>query len=431
MNAGAASPRRLAWVVLAHLFAGSVINYMDRAVMGVVMPQLRQDLELTHAEYGFAVNAFLVTYMVFYVLGGRVADRLGCRRTFLITLVCWSTASALHAWAQGLVSLCLFRALLGAGEGMFYPAAMRGAAEWFGPENRAKAVGIVLCGLSVGVLITPPMVAWLTLHYGWRVAFLLTGLVGYLLIPSWLSVHRRIRQAYGDSDPAPALALAADPTCGEAGLPLRGVLATRKYCFLLGARAFTDAVWYFYLFWIPGYFQEVRGFDLAQVGRWLWIPYLSADLGALAGAWVSSAFIQRGFGLDRSRKATLVGSAILAVIGSSAYYVGSRAVALALVSVVLFGHLSWSANMHTAISEVAHPRYVALLYGITGAAGTFLGAITQPLVGHAVDRVGYGPVFLTGAVFYVVAIALLFGAGRIERIGGGESSATIPRRAPA
>jgi ACS family hexuronate transporter-like MFS transporter len=402
-------------MVLGLLFVGSVVNYMDRAVLGVVMPQIRSDLLLTNADYGLAVNAFLVMYMIFYVVGGGVADRFGCRRTYLITVAFWSVASALHALARGLLSLSLFRALLGMGEGMFYPTALRGATEWFPPRTRAKAVGIVLCGLSVGVLITPPIVAWLTIHYGWRTAFALTGLSGFLLLIPWIGIHRKIRQSFGVADPAPAL---AEPQQADASdsIRLREVLTRRKYLCLLGARSLTDSAWYFYLFWISGYFQDERGFDLAAIGRRLWIPYLSADVGALVGAWVSSALITRGFGLDRSRKVTLMASASLCVVGAHAYVVGSSAWALGLISIGLFGHLAWSSNLHTAISEVAPPKYVALLYGITGASGTLLGAITQPLIGRTVDRVGYEPVFQAVAVLYLAAMALLLAAGKIERI---------------
>jgi ACS family hexuronate transporter-like MFS transporter len=148
---------RLAWMVVLLLFLGSVWNYLDRAVLGVVMPQLRRDLALTNTDYGVAVNAFLLLYMIFYILGGRLADSLGSRRTFTLTVVCWSVAHVLHALASGLRSLCLFRALLGIGEGGYYPTAMRGAAEWFAPKDRAKAVGILLCGLTMGTLVAPPL----------------------------------------------------------------------------------------------------------------------------------------------------------------------------------------------------------------------------------------------------------------------------------
>ena len=406
---------RLGWMVVLVLFAGSVNNYLDRAVLSVVIPQLRKDLSLTNADYGLAINAFLILYMVFYVLGGRLSDWLGCRRMFLMALIFWSTASTLHALVRGLASLCFFRALLGAGEGAFYPTAIRGVSEWFRPDNRAKAVGLLMCGITIGSLLTPPIVAWITLHYGWRASFLLIGASGFLLAFVWIYLHRIIRETFGTSDPVPAERIETqsqeidqeDLSAGEA-------LKRRKYWFVLSARAMTDASWFFYLFWIPGYFQAVRGFDLEKVGHLLWIPFFFANIGALAGAWVSSGLIRRGLSLNLSRKIVLVVSAVIAACGAGAYYVPIHSLAIAFVSLALFGHFSWATNIHTVITEISPKRSLAMLYGITGAFGTLLGAITQPLAGLVIDKQGYEIPFLAASLLYALAIVLLLSAGRIE-----------------
>ncbi len=406
---------RLAWRVAALLFAASVVNYIDRAVLAVVMPQVRQDLGLTATDYSLAVNAFLGMYMVAYILGGRVADRLGCRLTFLATIVFWSLASMAHAAVRGLGTLALFRALLGMGEAGFYPAAIRGAAEWFPPESRAKAVGLVLSALSVGTLLTPPLVALITLRYGWRASFVATGALGLLLVPPWVGLHRKIRRAYGTADPAPALNNA--PLQGaEDDVTLRQVLRARKYWCVLAARGCSDAAWYFYLFWMPGYFQEARGLTLEAVGRLLWIPYFSAGVGALAGAWAASGLIRRGLGLDRGRKTVLVASAALCFAGSWAWLPPGVPLALAMVSLALFAHQAWSTNIHTAITEISPPAHVSVLYGITGAAGTLMGAVVQSVVGPVVDHIGYDPAFVGAGSLYLAAVALLLAAGKIERI---------------
>jgi len=405
--------QRIPWLVVSLLFLGSVVNYMDRAVLGVLMPQVRRDLSLTNTDYALAVNAFLVMYMVFYILGGRLADRLGCRRTVTLTLLFWSLASMAHTMVRGLGSLALCRALLGAGEAGFYPAAMRGAAEWFPPESRAKAVGLFLSALSVGALLTPPAVAWLTIRYGWRAAFLATGALGLLLVPPWLLLHRRVRRIYGTPDPAPAR---QPETSHQTDLSLLEVLKRRKYWCMLTARAAGDAAWYFYLFWMPGYFQEVRQLDLATVGRLLWIPYFAAGLGALVGAWASSALLQRGLGLDRSRKSILFSSALLCILGASACFASGSYLALALVSLALFGHQSWSSNIHTVILEITPPAHVAVLYGITGSAGTLMGAVSQLVIGPVVDSTGYTPVFVGAGLLYALASLLLVAAGKIEPI---------------
>lgn len=391
-----------------------MINYLDRAVLGVVMPQIRKDLGLTHQEYGWAVNAFLMAYMLSYILGGRLADRFGCRRMVALTAGFWSLAGVAHALARGLGSLSLVRAMLGFGEAGFYPAAMRGVAGWFPPKDRAKAVGLFLSALSVGTLAAAPVVAWITGRYGWRASFLATGGLGFLLLPPWLRLHRRIRAVYGTADPSPAMP--DDPAPASAGVPLAHVLATRKYWCTLAARGCSDAAWYFYLFWMPGYFQEVRGMPLVSVGRLLWIPYFAAGIGAIVGAWTSSALIHRGYGLSRGRKLVLIPSAALATLGAAVYFVPSHSLAIAIVAVALFGHQSWSSNIHTAISEISPPAHVAVLYGITGAAGTLMGAVAQLVIGPVVDVAGYQSVFVGTGLMYVLAILLLSAAGKIEPI---------------
>src|SRR5262245_32604434 len=223
---------RFAWLIAIFFFAGSVLSFVDRAVLGVVMPQVRADLSLTNTEYSLATTSFLIMYMVFYVLGGQLTDRLGSRRTFSLNIIFWSVASMAHAAAQGLASLCVFRGLLGVGEGGFFPTAMRGIAEWFPAENRAKAVGLLMCGISLGMLVTAPLVAWITLHYGWRMTFLLTGSLGFLVIPPWLLLHRRIQEAYGTPDPSHSHTLVGESTANEGSL-LGQVLSRRKYWLFL------------------------------------------------------------------------------------------------------------------------------------------------------------------------------------------------------
>jgi MFS transporter, ACS family, hexuronate transporter len=412
-RAGLSQQQRLAWGIAAMLFAGSVFNYLDRSVLGVVMPQIRRDLHLTNQEYGWAVNAFLIAYMVSYIVGGRLADRFGCRRLVTWTVAFWSLAGVAHGLVRGLGGLALVRAVLGLGEAAFYPAAMRGVSAWFQPKDRAKAVGMFLSALSVGTLLSAPTVAWITGRCGWRVSFVVTGACGLILLPPWWLLHRRIARIYGAPDPSPALVR------GELQAPapaLARVLRTRKFACTLAARSCSDAAWYFYLFWMPGYFQEVRGMRLASVGQILWIPYLAAGLGALAGAWLSSALIHRGYSVDRGRKIVMLPSALLAAMGAGVYFAPGQMLPMAVMSVALFGHQAWSSNIHTAISEISPPTHVAVLYGITGAAGTLMGALTQMVIGPVVDTMGYRSVFVGAGLAYVLAAFLIFAAGKIEPV---------------
>jgi len=403
---------RHAWVLALLLCCGSVVNYLDRAVLGVLMQPVRAALSLSNTDYGFAVNTFLVAYAVFYVVGGRLADRFGYRRTISISLALWSLAAMAHGWARGFASLCLVRGLLGAGQGSFYPAAIRGTTEWFPGAQRAMAIGLLLAGLCVGTLITPPVAAWLFLKYGWRAAFLVTGAISLLLLPLWSLFHRPAGRGLTRTV-ADTGAMSAPP---EDVIPLGFVLRSGKYWSAVMARALSDSAWYFYLFWLPGYFQEVRGFDAAMLGESLWIPYGAAGLGALGGPWAAGVLIRRGVEPGRARKTVLVASACGCVLGALAFLPGS-AFALVLVCLALFAHLSWATNIHTVITEISPPGHTAVLYGISGATGTVLGAVAQPIIGWIVDTHGYTPAFLAAGSHYVLAAVLVIaGVGRIERI---------------
>lgn len=380
--------RGAGWVAML-LFAGSLVNYVDRAVLGVLMPELRRELGLTATGYAMAVNAFLVSYMLSYVLGGRIADKVGGRRAYTWSVSVWSVGAMAHAFVSGGLSLAACRAVLGIGQGGYYPAAIHVAAKWFPAERRASVIGLILSAISVGTLLTPPLAAWLTIQFSWRVAFLVTGGLGLLLLPPWLGLGR------------------GPETKGSGGGPLLPALRNRRYGMLLAARACSDSAWYFYLFWMPGYFQEVRGLSLAQAGALLWIPYLAAGTGALSGAAASGWLIGRGWEPQRARKALLTAGALVASTGATSCFTETVGVSLALVSLALFAHQFWSTNLHTAITEAVPPEQVAILYGITGAAGTLAGVFVQSAAGWLVDHGGYEGAFLMTSILYVTAAGLV------------------------
>jgi len=315
------------------------------------------------------------------------------------------------------MSLCGFRALVGIGQGGVYPTAMRGLTEQFGVENRAKAVGMFMTGANIGALITPPIASWITIHYGWRAALIVTGASGFVLLPLWSFFLKRVPTTSGErKSVSPGLSTKASKLSAEGEISLGEGLRHPKYIRLLASRAITDTVWYFYLFWIPAYFQAARGLSLGMVGALLWIPYFAAIWGALVGSWMNSALIRYGWTPDRSYKALLGVSGIICAISTVACFVESLSAAVALVSLALFGHMSWISNQHTVISEISPRKHIAVMYGITGAAGTLVGAISQPLIGWIVDSAGYKPIFVGCAGAFIIGMALLFGVGKIEPI---------------
>ncbi len=401
------------WILATIVAAASVFSYLDRAILGVVIPVVRRELVLDAVDYGIVLNTFLASYSVFYIVGGRLADRLGYRRMFPLCVAWWCFASVGHAFIQSRTGLIFTRGLLGIGEGGYFPTAMRALTEWFEPARRAKAIALLLCGSSLGMVITPPLVAWITLHTGWRGAFIITGGVGLLLVPIWAWFWR-----WSGIRPSPHT---------ESGISTKGsaheqdtlftAFCRRKFWCLLIARALTDAVWFFYVFWLPSYLQDARGYSLTRAGLLLAIPYICADAGAIMGAWASSILIKRGLSVTRSRTAIWVLSVLIFWCGTYAYFVASRSLALVLISLGLFGHMSWGTNLQTAITEASPERHVGALFGITGAAGTAAGAIAQLAFGYIVRGGSYGPAFFTCAVLYGIALisALISAASPVKR----------------
>lgn len=413
----------LRWWIAGLLVGASLLNYLDRTALGVASFHIKAELDLNAKQYALVTNSFLVAYTLSYLFGGMIVDRLGTRRSVALTLVWWSTANMAHALARGLGSLMGFRFLLGLGEAMFYPAAMRGIAEWFQPKDRSKPVGMILAGASLGALIAPIIVGYMMAlpGVGWRGAFVATGALGFVLLPLWLHFQRKPEEnplltetereylSHGAGSAVPH---------GERRWTVREVLSVRQAWVLLAARALTDASWYLLLFWLILYLQDSRGFTDLMVARYAWIPFATADVGALFGGWFSSSLIRRGMGITRARCVSMFGFALLMTASLAGFLMPSGApyLALALFSLATFGHMAWGANSLTLHSDLFPASRVATIMGITGAAGSMGGVVAALIVGKLVDDFhSYAPVFITTACLHpLAAIILVLGLRNIR-----------------
>lgn len=404
----------LRWWIAALLVGASVLNYLDRTALGVASSHIKDELHLNASQYALVINAFLVAYTLSYAFGGIIVDRLGTRRSVLITLAWWSAANMAHALVRGMADLMLFRFLLGLGEAMFYPAAMRAIAEWFQPKDRSKPVGMILAGASLGALLAPVIVGAMmaTPGVGWRGAFAATGGIGFLLLPAWLLLfHPPARHPW--ITPAERAYVEAGTGAAKARRPwsVRDVLAQPRAWILVLARGLTDASWFLLLFWMVLYLQRGRGFTDLMVAQYAWIPYATADLGAIFGGWFSSQLILRGVPLITARRRCMLGFASLMVLTLAGFLVppGVPFLALALFSIATFGHMAWGTNQLTLHSDLFPEERVATIMGVTGAAGSIGGIIAGQLMGGLVDHLGsYLPVFITTACLHPLAAMIVF-----------------------
>jgi ACS family hexuronate transporter-like MFS transporter len=384
------------WWVAGLLVAATTINYIDRQAIAVAAPAISGEFGLSALDYAWIPFAFLLAYAVMQVVAGAVVDRIGPRRGLSLSVVVWSLASAAHALATGVWSLVAWRVLLAIGEAGNFPAAIKAIARWFPVEERSLAVGWLNVGPGLGAVMAPPAIAALMLLWGWRGAFLATGLLGVGWWALWWWTY----------PPEPPNARGTD---AAAGVPWRALLARGDVWGLLLARFVSDGAFYFVTFWLPTYLATERGFGIAEIGLYAWMPFLAADLGAVAGGWLGARALANGVTLRRARLLVMWLGAVLVVGILPARTVASPYAALAWFSVAMLGIQVKASSLFTMPADLCPTRYAASLWGLTGAAGSLGGMAFQPLVGWLIDRVSYAPVFAIVATMHLVSCALVVG----------------------
>ncbi len=400
--------RHLRYYMVGLLFFASVISYVDRQTLSVNAPYIREDLGLSNTEYGYLVNAFLVAYTIGPIITGRLVDRMGSGLGLSLFIGWWSIAGMMHAATRGLSSLAVFRFLLGLGESGTVPAAMRTISEWFPAQERSFAVGLFAGGTAIGALISPPLVAFLTLSFGWRVCFLVTGALGFLWLIAW-------RLLYARPEDHPRLGpkekeLIYDgrlETAGEEKTSILDLLRYRKPWGIIVARFTVNPVWWFYLFWLPSYLSDERGFSLKAIGLFAWIPFLAADIGCFLGGWGSSWLLRRTGNLSYSRKIVLFLAAIGMLVGMPAAAVEEVWVCLALISVVTFSYGVWTTTEVTLCADILPSGAVGRMTGLSSTGSALGGILFTMLTGWLVDHFSYSPVFYLAGVIPLLGFALL------------------------
>jgi ACS family hexuronate transporter-like MFS transporter len=400
-------------LLLTLLLFSTTISYIDRQALSIAAPFLRSRFNMSNLNYSEVLFAFLLAYALFHPIMGRFIDWIGTRLGMALAIIFWSVASMLHATASGMWSFGFFRFLLGIGEAGNFPGCIKVVAEQIPADFRALATGVFNAGAGVGAIIAAPLVAWLIIISGWRATFLITGSLGFLWVLAWLLLYRLTRrQPEGKS-----VGKAKTPNEGAAVLPWKTLLGYRQVRGLMLARFITDPAWYFYLFWLPEYLHSARGFSLQQIGHFAWIPFLTANVGSLAGGWINTFFMRRGWSLNNARKVAMAGSAACMPLAIAAAYVSDAREAIAFVSLATFGHQAWSANVLTLPADLFPSRVVGSVYGLSGSSGSFGGMVFMLVIGGVVDHFSYAPVFVTVGVMHPVATAVLFLAiRRIELV---------------
>jgi MFS transporter, ACS family, hexuronate transporter len=399
----------LRWRMAVLIGAAIAISYFDRQTLPVAITAIQREIPITNIQFSQLQAAFLMAYALMYAGGGKLVDALGTRRGFLAIMIWWSLACASHALATGFGLLAVSRFLLGMGEGGGFPAATKAVAEWFSARERATAMGIINAGTAVGAVCAPPLIATILALLSWRWIFVLSGALGFLWAVWWLrdyfppAIHPRLTTAERS-----ALAEVFQPDTPRTGATawLR-LLGFRQVWGLVLAKFLSDAAWYFYLFWLPKYLYDARGFDTKHVGAYAWIPYAASGIGCLSGGWLSSRMIRAGLSLDFSRKLAL---GLSAALMPSAYFITKAPVELAIVlfSVAFFGQQSWSTLVMVLPADLFPRGAVGSVAGMVGFGGAMGGVVFGLVVGYLLDhRYGYGVVFAIVSTLHVTAFGIV------------------------
>jgi ACS family hexuronate transporter-like MFS transporter len=399
---------RYRWTICALLFCATTINYMDRQVLGILAPTLQRELSWNEAQYGAIISWFTVAYALGFLVAGQVMDRLGVRRGFALSIVTWSAAAMSHALARTANGFAMARFALGLGESGNFPGSIKAVAEWFPSRERALATGIFNAGSNVGAVVTPLVVPWIALRWGWRAAFIWTGLLSATWLAFWLSIYRAPQQ-HPKCSPA-ELALirgeAAEPTFRVRWADLLRLRQTWAFAI---AKLMTDPVWWFYLYWLPKFLDSRFGVHLSTVAVPLIVIYVLADVGSVGGGWLSGALIKRGWSVNRGRKITLLTAALLIVPTMLAPRVGSLWTAVLIVGVAAAAHQWWSANVYTLTSDMFPRQAVGSVVGIGGFFGAAGGVAFQRITGVVLQHNGdnYAPIFVVCGLAYVTALLIV------------------------
>lgn len=440
---------RLRWTIVALLFFATSINYIDRQVIGLLKPTLTKVFGWDNTTFGTINGIFQFFYAFGLLAFGRIIDKVGTKIGYTISIVIWSVFAMAHALARTTFGFTIARSGLGVGESGNFPAAIKSVAEWFPKKERALATGIFNSGANIGAMIAPILVPWILGVYGWQLAFLITGALGFIWLIFWLFIYEiparkkglgKAEFDYIHSDAeegvvaAPAAgevsAAAGNSAGGDSAAALKQVswgklLRVRQTWAFVFGKFLTDPIWWFFLFWLPSYFSDTFKLDLTKPGWPLVIVYSCTTVGSIGGGYLSSFLIHKGWPIYKARKTVMLIFAFCVVPIVTAKYFGNMWIIVALISLAAAAHQAWSANIFTTASDMFPKRAVSSIIGIGGMAGSIGGIVFQPLVGWILDHfarsgdkgLGYNLIFLIcGSAYLVAWVVMHLFAPKMERV---------------
>jgi ACS family hexuronate transporter-like MFS transporter len=402
------------WVVVILLFFATTINYLDRQVIGLLKDTLAKDFNWSEKDYSDIVMAFSAAYAIGLLGFGRLIDRIGTKLGYAVSIIIWSVAAMAHAFAKTTFGFGIARTALGAGEAGNFPAAIKTIAEWFPKKDRALATGIFNSGTNISAIAGPPLIAWIFIHYGWQAAFILTGVLGFIWLIFWLWLYeipgkqKRLGKAefdYIHSDKA------ITENVTKVKISWKKLLNVKQTWAFAAGKFLTDPIWYFYLFWIPSYFNTTYSLDLKSSAVYVSTVYVAASFGSILGGYLSGWFIKKGWPVFKARKTSMLIFACCVAPIILVRFTNNVWPAVALISFAAAAHQAWSATIFTTVSDMFPKAAVASVIGIGSMAGSVGGILFPLFIGIVLDHfkllgrisTGYNMIFAICGSNYLLA----------------------------
>lgn len=401
---------KLRWSICGLLFFATTVNYVDRQVLGILKPVLEKELGWNEADYGWIVFTFQLAYALMMPFAGRAMDWLGTRLGYALAVAVWSAASMLHSLASTPFQFSAARFALGLGESSNFPAALKTIADWFPKEERAFATGVFNSGSNIGAVVAPLMVPFVAAHFGWRSSFLFTGGLDVIWLVLWLSFYRPPNQHKLLTREERALIEAGRDSEPKVKIRYSQLLTKRPAWAYLFGKFLTDPVWWFYLYWVPGFLHDKYGLDLTHLGPPLIVIYVLADIGSIGGGWLSKGFLARGMEAGVARKLAMLICAIAVTPVSLIMFTGGNLwLTVGLISLAAAAHQGWSANLFTIPSDTFPRQTVGSVVGLGGMGGSIGGMLVAPAIGLWLDysHKSYGPLFIAAGAAYLIALLVI------------------------
>ncbi len=394
------------WRIAILLAVITTINYIDRSVFAVVAPVVRDLFSIDDADYGFITSGFLLAYGIGQLISGPIIDKIGTKRAFGLAALLWSLSTMLHSFGRGLWSFFVMRVTLGLAEAANFPAATKAIAQWFPAKERSTAVGIVMLGAGAGAIITPPLTVWIIETMGWRWAFVIPGALGIAWVYFWQRWFH-LPEDHPTISAEERQMILADRSPQLAKESWTSLFKYKEFWGLLAARLVSDFPFYFFLFWLPQYLIDARGFDLSDIAMFAWLPWIAADLGALTGGSLSSWLVAKGKSINFARKAVIWLGAVMVLITIPAVQTENSYTALALICFGLFAIQTKGSVFFTLPTDLFPAGKVATAWGIFGAVGSLGGSLLGILAGYMIQSSGYNNVFYMIAFLHLLSALLL------------------------